>query len=152
MPAIFPVMLTYRECFPYDFKGPKISDLEMLVGDDGPKIDFFMNQEPCTWNQTYEIIIIGPDGKTEILPAYIDQDGTILIINPPENTDIGNYDIQICSQIDNSLSTRECTDFEIVIEPVGGANITVTFKPDWLVNLQNQRVKVGDNLVYSPGI
>ena len=50
MPAIFPVMLTYRECFPYDFKGPKINDLEMLVGDDGPKIDFFMNQEPCTWN------------------------------------------------------------------------------------------------------
>jgi len=38
------------------------------------------------------------------------------------------------------------------VQPLSTANITVSIKPEWLVNLSNQRVKVGHNLLYSPGI
>ena len=51
-PAMFNILLTYRECFPFDFTGPKINDLKIRVGDPGPEIDFFFDQYPCSWNQT----------------------------------------------------------------------------------------------------
>ena len=35
-PAMFNVLLTYRECFPFDFAGPKINDVKIRVGDPGP--------------------------------------------------------------------------------------------------------------------
>ena len=38
------------------------------------------------------------------------------------------------------------------MESLSTANITVSIMPEWLVKLDNQRVKVGDSLLYSPGI
>ena len=151
-PAEFTVKLTYRECFPLDFSGPEIDDVKMKVGEQGPEIDYFFDQFPCSWNQTYEIVIVTPSGETKVLPAFFDSDGTLIIINEPATSDIGTYDFEICSQIDNSLNTRSCTEFTVKIEPLNTANITVTKEPEWIISLQNQRVKVGDSLLYAPGI
>lgn len=74
-----------------------------------------------------------PSGKTEILPAFIDSDGTLVVINPPGASDVGIYSIKICSQLDNSLSTEECFEFDLTVEPLNSANITVSLMPDWLV-------------------
>lgn len=35
-------------------------------------------------------------------------------------------------------------------EPEIISNITVIIKPDWVVNLENQQVKVGQSLLYFP--
>jgi hypothetical protein len=40
----------------------------------------------------------------------------------------------------------------MIVESISTANITVSIKPSWLVNLADQRVKVGESLLYSPGI
>ena len=37
-------------------------------------------------------------------------------------------------------------------EPEIISNITVIIKPDWVVNLENQQVKVGQSLLYFPEI
>ena len=87
-----------------------------------------------------------------MIPAFMDEDGTIILINEPEPSDAGSYEFEICSQLDNSLNTRVCTNFDLVVEPLSDANITVSIMPDWMVNLEDQTVKVGDSLLYSPGI
>lgn len=48
----------------------------------------------------------------------------------------------------NSLETTECTEFELTIKPLP---LAFEIEPKFMVNLQDQRVKVGDSLVYSPG-
>ena len=63
-PAEFVITITYRECYPYDFSGPIIEDITMKVDDTGPEIDFFFDQYPCSWNQTYEITITTKDGES----------------------------------------------------------------------------------------
>ena len=82
----------------------------------------------------------------------MDSNGTLIIINPPKNSDAGTYQFKVCSQLDNSLKTRECTEFKVVVEPLSTANITVSIMPEWMVNLSNQRVRVGHSLLYAPGI
>lgn len=67
-PATFKISLTYRECFPLVFSVPKIEDLKLKVGTRGPVIDYFFDQYPCKWNQTYTIFIVTPLGKTSVLP------------------------------------------------------------------------------------
>jgi len=104
-PAIFKINLVYRECFPYNFKSPKIEDIKMKVGDMGPEIDYSYDQFPCVWNQTYTVNFITPSGDTTTLPTFITRKGTPFIISVPENKDVGQYKFKICSQIDNSLNT-----------------------------------------------
>ena len=48
----------------------------------------------------------------------------------------------------NSLNTTDCTEFELKVDPLPSA---FEIEPEFMVNLQDQRVKVGDSLVYSPG-
>lgn len=36
VPASFDLMITYRECFPYDFSGPQIDDITLRVDEEGP--------------------------------------------------------------------------------------------------------------------
>lgn len=104
------------------------------------------------WNQTYEIVVTSPDGSSKTIPAFIKIEGTTMIIENPGALDVGSYEIKMCSQIDNSLRTKSCSEFKLEVKPIGGANITVSIMPDWLVNLEDQRVRVGESLVYSPGI
>lgn len=93
-----------------------------------------------------------PDGQTQVLPGFFEEDGTFINILPPESGDAGQYDFLICSQIDNSLNTKSCTDFTVIVEPLSDANITVSVEPEWIANLEDQRVKVGQSLLYTPGI
>ena len=48
----------------------------------------------------------------------------------------------------NSLNTTDCTEFELRVDPLPSA---FEIEPEFMVNLQDQRVKVGNSLVYSPG-
>ena len=47
---MFRISLTYRECFPYNFSGPNIDDIQIKVGEKGPEIDYLFDQFPCNWN------------------------------------------------------------------------------------------------------
>lgn len=136
-PAIFDLVLSYRECYPHDFSGPEIGDIELIVGEEGPEIDYFFDQFPCNWNQTYDITITGKDGETKELPVFIGTDGTLMILDGPSVQDIGKYNVKICSTIKNSLLTTSCTDFDLEVKPQGGANITVTIKPEWMIELKD---------------
>lgn len=52
--ANIPILLTYRECEPLAFMVPAIADVVIEVGSSpGPSIDFFTDQAPCSWTQTY---------------------------------------------------------------------------------------------------
>ena len=132
-PALFEIMITYRECYPLDFSAPEIEDIEFKVGETGPEVDYFIDQFPCNWNQTYKITITNKDGEMNEYPAFFDTDGTLIILDGPTTSDIGNYEVKICSTIDNALSTTSCTDFNLEVKPQGGANITVTIKPEWMI-------------------
>ena len=136
-PAVFKIMITYRECHPQDFSGPEIDDIEIRVGDKGPEIDFYFDQFPCQWNQTYDITITSKDGETRELPAFIDTDGTLMFLDGPSSNDIGKYEIKICSTIKNALLTTSCTEFDLEVKPQGGANITVTKPPEWMIELKD---------------
>ena len=72
-----------------------------------------------------------------MLPAFIETDGTIMFVNPPEASDAGNYNYKICSEIANSLQTSACTDFNMIVEATTQANITVSIKPEWLISLED---------------
>lgn len=96
-PAIFRVDLVYRECFPYNFKGPVIDDVRMKVGDDGPEINYSYDQFPCVWKQTYTVNFLTPTGDTITLPVFISIKGTLINIDVPESKDVGLYKFKICS-------------------------------------------------------
>jgi len=55
----------------------------MKVGQPGPDIDYFFNQAPCSWNQTYEIEVTTVTGRSETFPAFMEADGTLVIIKAP---------------------------------------------------------------------
>lgn len=44
-----------------------------------------------------------------------------------------------------------CREFKITVEAIPN-NKTVPIEPEFMLRLANQRVKVGDSLVYSPGV
>ena len=43
------VNVTYRECFPDDFRGEYIEDQKIMVGDDNYNLDTNFNQWPCDY-------------------------------------------------------------------------------------------------------
>ena len=47
--------------------------------------------------------------------------------------------------------TTACREFLITVSSIPN-NRTVPIEPDFMVKLQNQRVKVGNSLAYSPGV
>ena len=86
--------------------------------------------------------------------------GAEIQINEPVQGDSGTYQINVCSTIENHLLTSECTKFTLEIEPIEVddpsivVNVTAEMDddggPEWIANLYNQRVKVGDSLIYKP--
>ena len=85
------------------------------------------------------------------LPDFIAQDESTSLITIGEASidDIGIHCIIIYSALANSLLTKTSTTFCItVFEPSG---ITVAVRPEFILNVSNQRVAVGSSLVYSPG-
>ena len=50
-------------------------------------------------------------------PAFFDTDGTLIILDGPSTKDIGEYEVKICSTIENALSTTSCTDFNFEVKP-----------------------------------
>ena len=48
------------------------------------------------------------------------------------------------------MQTVSCTKFDVNVVPVPDNN-QYTRKPDFLINLRDQRVKVGEPLMYSMG-
>ena len=79
------------------------------------------------------------DKKTGIIidvAAFISQDGGIILIDTPESKDIGEYEIRVCSTIFNSLLTKECSQFDLVIVPVAEGKI-FSVEPEFLLALQD---------------
>ena len=48
----------------------------------------------------------------------------------------------------NAPETTDCTDFDLTVEALPSGEI-IKVEPEFMVNLQDQRVKVGDSLIYS---
>ena len=79
-----------------------------------------------------------------------------MVIDIPQSSDVGVYEIQVCGSIKNSLFTTVCTGFDLKVVPLPGEEPApevdiFQVEPDFLINLTDQRVKVGDDLSYSPG-
>ena len=68
----------------------------------------------------------------------LDEDNTLLTINTPETTDLGQHIVNICSTIYDSRRSKACVQFEIVVEQLQFSNVTVSVVPEWIANLQNQ--------------
>ena len=131
------VNVTYRECFPDDFKGEYIEDQKIMVGDDNYNLDTNFNQWPCDYKQEYNITIIDKKtGQIIDLPCFIDQNGEVILIDTPKGRDIGEYTVIICSMIHNSVSTSACTDFDLEIEPEP-TDIIYTKEPEFLLDLED---------------
>ena len=84
----------------------------------------------------------------DTMPAFIEPDGEVIFINTPEGSDDGDYSIKVCSTIMNAPETTDCTDFDLTVEALPSGEI-IKVEPEFMVNLQDQRVKVGDSLIYS---
>ena len=108
------------------------------------------DQHPCNYEQVYFVEVI--DKATgeifDTMPAFIEPDGEVIFINTPEGSDDGDYSIQVCSTIMNSPETTDCTEFDLTVEASPSGEI-IKVEPEFMVNLQDQRVKVGDSLIYS---
>ena len=129
------VNITYRECFPEDFSGPNITVDEMTVGDDGFELDVFFDQFPCDYPQEYTVTVIDKETGFEIdIPAFINPDGEIILIEIPENRDIGEFEVIVCSKIYNFYETESCIDFDITVVPEP-TNTTYTEEPDFLLDV-----------------
>lgn len=145
------VNMTYRECFPDNFQGAYIEDIEITVGDDNFNVDTDFNQYPCNYEQEYNITVI--DKKTGWvikIPAFLDQNGQIVLIDTPKGRDIGDYEVIVCSMIHNSVQTSACTEFDVKVKPEP-TDIIYTKEPEFLLNLDDQRVRVGEALQYKIG-
>ena len=131
------VNLTYRECFPDDFKGDYIEDKTITVGDDNFEIDTDFNQWPCDYVQEYNMTVIDKKtGQIVDIPVFIDQDGEMIIIDSPKGRDIGDYEIIVCSTIHNSVNTSACTSFDLIVEPEP-TDIIYTKEPEFLLDLSD---------------
>lgn len=42
-PASFDVRISYRECFPYDFSGPKLDDMIIEIGGTSESLDIYFD-------------------------------------------------------------------------------------------------------------
>ena len=60
------------------------------------------------------------------------------------------YLIKITSQLANSVRTKSTRQFTITVKEPKGPVVIVPKKPDFLLSLQDQSVKVGDSLIYLP--
>ena len=87
-------------------------------------------------------------GEVIVVPGFITPDGDVIFFDTPSNKDIGDYEVKVCSTIYNFLNTTECIDFDFKVEPVPDVKVW-TVEPDFMVGLDNQRVKVGDSLLYT---
>lgn len=146
--------MTYRECFPANFAGPEIELPEITVGDEGFELDVKFDQAPCTYQQEYSVEVVDKKtGQVITTPAFISPDGKIIIIDTPEDENVGEYEVKVCSKIFNSLETTECTSFEIKVVPLPEPEVEIIYteEPQFMVVLQDQKVRVGDSLSYSPG-
>ena len=140
------VNITYRECFPEDFTGPEIKLDEMTVGDEGFELDVFFDQFPCDYPQEYTVTVIDKETGFEIdIPAFINPDGEIILIEIPENRDIGEFEVIVCSKIYNFYETESCIDFDITVVPEP-SNKTYTEEPEFLLDVVDQRVRTEINL------
>ena len=122
------------------------------MGDEGFEKEVLFDQSPCEYEQIYYIQMIDKSTNYRIdVPAFITHDGELLLFDSPVATDSGRYDIKVCSKIFNSVNTTSCVNFNLIVDPLP-ANNTYTTMPDFLLNLEDQRVKVGDALKYSLGL
>ena len=49
--------------------------------------------------------------------------------------------------------TNECTKLDLIVIPApSGQGKTVSVEPEFMINLKDQRVKVGQALAYTPGV
>lgn len=113
------ISLTYRECYPENFEGPFVSVDEMMVGDDGFPIDVTFPQWPCDYEQTYNVTVIDKKTGREIqIPSFITPEGQVIIIETPDNRDIGEFEVFVCSTIYNSENTTACMEpFDLKVVP-----------------------------------
>ena len=78
-------------------------------------------------------------GNVIVVPAFLSPDGDLLIVNPPSEDDIGDYEVRVCSKIHNSLLTVECTtvNFSVVPAPAPESGIIYSVEPDFIRNLKD---------------
>lgn len=75
-------------------------------------------------------------GKVIIIPSFITPEGEVIFIDPSKINDIGEYEVKVCSTIENSLLTTECISFEITVLPIPDGK-TYTTEPEFMVNLSD---------------
>lgn len=65
-------------------------------------------------------------------------------------SDVGTYRIKVCSKLSNSLKTETCSEFDYKVNPVPDVFVW-TNELDFKVEFEDQKVRVGDTLVYTLG-
>ena len=48
-PALIPITVSKKQCVPTDFAYSKVTDQEIVVGDEPKTIEIQLNQEPCNF-------------------------------------------------------------------------------------------------------
>ena len=85
------------------------------------------DQYPCDYQQEY-MLVKGPD--------FVSLDTESILLTTPTKT--GEYEIEVCSQISNSLMTKECLSFQItVVEKPKDKKILVINEPEFIANLSD---------------
>ena len=105
------ITLEYRECFASEFEGAIIERQRILVGDAPYSLKLPFNQHPCTYEQTYEAVVVDPETDEETpLPNFmslreIKTDNTLseayLHFGFTSQRDVGDYTIRVYSQLHN---------------------------------------------------
>ena len=78
----------------------------------------------------------------------------MIFLSTPKSEHVGIYLVKVCSKIHNSLMTTACKEFKVTVNPLSISNTTtaVSIEPEFMLSLHDQKVKVGDSLIYSPGV
>lgn len=110
----------------------------MTVGDDGFPIDVTFPQWPCDYEQEYNVTVVDKKtGRKIVIPSFITPDGQVIIIETPDNRDIGEFEVFVCSTIYNSENTTACMEpFDLVVVPEPSGEV-YTEEPDFLLALKN---------------
>ena len=126
-----------------------------MVGQSGSDLVAKFDQHPCLYQQDYSFFCFDHETGTEIeVPDFIIYDGETILLSTPKSEHVGIYLVKVCSTIRNSLMTTACKEFKITVNSMSNSNTTtaVTIEPEFMLSLHDQKVKVGDSLIYSPGV
>ena len=102
-------------------------------------VDYFFDQFPCSYNQTYKVEVLDADTRSLLTqqPAFIKTDDLLIIFEDQTENDVGKYIIRVSSTIENSLKSMVSSEFLLTVKSSETVVIGVNVTPDFLVNLED---------------